>query len=138
MPHFWGEALARSLPEHGIAYEHLRDLGGFRRPRPDSPNTGWRVDMFRGYADNMGSESFRAALARLERLAERRRTAIMCAEAQWQRCHRRLTADAFVVRGWEVCHIRSDGRVERHELTPFAVVDGDRLTYPSEQTSLNL
>jgi uncharacterized protein (DUF488 family) len=138
MPHFWGEALARTLPEHEIAYEHLRDLGGFRRPRPDSPNKGWRVDMFRGYADNMESESFRTALARLERLAEAQRTAIMCAEAQWVRCHRRLTSDALVVRGWEVCHIRSDGRLERHELTSFAVVDGDRLTYPPEQSALNL
>jgi uncharacterized protein (DUF488 family) len=138
MPWFRGEALAESLPAAGIAYEHIRELGGFRRPRPDSPNGAWRVEAFRGYADNMASEEWRAALGRLERLAAKRRTAVMCAEAQWTRCHRRLISDALVVRGWEVCHIGSGSRVERHSLTPFAVVDGDRLTYPPEQTTLNL
>ena len=138
MPWFWGDALAESLPEAGIAYEHFADLGGFRRPRPDSPNGAWRVKTFQGYADNMASESFRAALGRLEQLAGERRTALMCAEAQWTRCHRRLTSDALVARGWEVLHIASSGRAQRHELTPFAVLEGDRLTYPPEQTSLEV
>ena len=138
MPWFRGDALAESLPGEGIAYEHFADLGGFRRPRPDSPNGGWRVEAFRGYADNMESDSFRAALARLEERAAARPTALMCAEAQWTRCHRRLTSDALVARGWEVLHIGSGGRAERHELTPFAVLEGDRLTYPPEQTSLEL
>jgi uncharacterized protein (DUF488 family) len=138
MPWFWGTALAESLPDAGIAYEHFPDLGGFRRPRPDSPNGGWRVAAFQGYADNMDSDSFRAALARLEALAAERRVAVMCAEAQWTRCHRRLVSDALVVRGWEVLHIRSSGAVERHALTPFAVVEGDRLRYPPEQISLDL
>jgi uncharacterized protein (DUF488 family) len=138
MPWFWGDALARSLPPAGIAYEHFRDLGGFRRPRPDSPNGGWRVEAFRGYADNMESASFLAALDRLMHVARERRTAVMCAEAQWTRCHRRLLSDALVVRGFEVCHIGSGGRLERHHLTPFAVVEGERLVYPPEQTELDL
>jgi uncharacterized protein (DUF488 family) len=138
MPWFWGDALATSLPEAGIAYEHFRDLGGFRRPQPGSPNGGWRVEAFQGYADNMESDSWRGTLDRLQALAAERRTAVMCAEAQWTRCHRRLISDALVVRGWEVLHIGSSGRLERHSLTPFAVVEGDRLRYPPEQTSLDL
>src|SRR4051794_25596877 len=138
MPWFWGDALAESLPAEGIAYEHFRDLGGFRRPQPGSPNGGWRVAAFQGYADNMDSETWRAALDRLQAAAAEKRTAVMCAEAQWTRCHRRLISDALVVRGFEVCHIGSGGRVERHSLTPFAVVEGDRLVYPPEQTELDV
>jgi uncharacterized protein (DUF488 family) len=138
MPWFAGDALAAALPEHGVAYEHFRDLGGFRRPRPDSPNSGWQVEAFRGYADHMESAEFRDALERLMRRAAEGRTAVMCAEAQWTRCHRRLISDALVVRRLEVCHIRSDGRAEPHSLTPFAVPEGDRLTYPAPQTRLKL
>jgi uncharacterized protein (DUF488 family) len=139
MPWFWGDELARSLPEAGIAYEHFRDLGGFRRPRPDSPNGGWQVEAFRGYADNMESASFRAALDRLMGTADGgRRTAVMCAEAQWTRCHRRLLSDALLVRGFEVVHIASNGRAEQHVLTPFALVDDGRLVYPPEQTTLDV
>ena len=138
MPWFWGEALAESLPEAGIAYRHFKDLGGFRRPQPGSPNGGWRVATFQGYADNMASVGWRAALDELQAVAAERRTAVMCAEAQWTRCHRRLISDALVVRGWEVCHIGSSGRAQRHSLTPFAVVADGRLTYPPEQTSLEM
>jgi uncharacterized protein (DUF488 family) len=138
MPWFWGDALAASLPDAGIAYEHFRELGGFRRPRPDSPNGGWRVEAFRGYADNMDSDEFRTALGRVAELATARRTALMCAEAQWTRCHRRLASDALVVRGFEVIHIDSRGNAKAHELTPFAVAHGDRLTYPPEQAQLDV
>ena len=138
MPWFGGDALAQCLPATGIAYEHFGDLGGFRRPRRDSPNGGWRVEAFRGYADHMASPEFGDALARLEALARERRTAVMCAEAQWTRCHRRLISDALTTRDWEVRHIGSSGGEEIHALTPFAVVDGDRLTYPPEQASLGL
>jgi uncharacterized protein (DUF488 family) len=138
MPWFWGDELARTLPGEGIAYEHFRDLGGFRRPRPDSPNGGWQVEAFRGYADNMETDAFRAALELLMQQAREARTAVMCAEAQWTRCHRRLLADALLVRGFEVLHIGSDGRVKRHELTPFAVPHGTRLVYPPEQTALDV
>jgi uncharacterized protein (DUF488 family) len=138
MPWFWGDELAHSLPQAGIAYRHFRDLGGFRRPRLGSPNGGWRVEAFQGYADNMESDSFQAALGQLIDEARERPTAVMCAEAQWTRCHRRLLSDALVVRGFEVCHIGSGGRVERHELTPFAVVEDGRLVYPPEQTALDV
>lgn len=138
MPWFWGDALAQSLPEAGIGYEPFPDLGGFRRPRADSPNGGWRVATFQGYADYMETEPFERALARLGELARSRRAAVMCAEAQWTRCHRRLIADALVVRGWRVCHIGSGGRSQAHRLTPFAVADGDRIRYPPEQTELDL
>jgi uncharacterized protein (DUF488 family) len=138
-PHFAAAALARSLSERGIAHEHLRELGGRRRPRRDSPNAGWTVAGFQGYADYMATPAFAAALERLERLAGSRRTAIMCAEAQWWRCHRRLIADALFARGWHVVHIASDGATSEHELTEFAIVsdDGD-ISYPPRQGSLRL
>ena len=138
VPQFNLEALSESLPERGIEYLHTDELGGRRRPLPDSVNDGWENDQFRGYADHMASAEFRGALERLEELARARATAIMCAEAPWFRCHRRLVSDALLVRGWRVLHIGSDGRVSEHELTPFAVVSGDRLTYPAEQTSLGI
>jgi uncharacterized protein (DUF488 family) len=138
MPWFAGDELARTLPEQGIAYEHFGDLGGYRRPRPGSPNGGWRVEAFQGYADNMESESFQAALERLIARSREGRTAVMCAEADWRRCHRRLLSDALVVRGFEVWHIARDGGAERHSLTPFAVVEGTRLVYPPEQTALDV
>jgi uncharacterized protein (DUF488 family) len=138
MPHFSAESLARELPEAGIAYEHRAELGGFRKPVPDSPNGGWQVKAFQGYADHMETPEFLAALDELIAQARLAPTAVMCAEAQWTRCHRRLLSDALLVRGFEVCHIRSDGRLERHRLTPFAVVDGTRVVYPPEQVSLDL
>jgi uncharacterized protein (DUF488 family) len=138
VPHFNIEALESSLPERGIEYLHMRELGGRRKPLPDSPNDGWDNEQFRGYADHMATPEFEAALGRLESLARTRRTAVMCAEATWFRCHRRLVSDALLVRGWRVLHIGSDGRLNEHELTPFAVVSDGRLTYPAEQTSLGV
>jgi uncharacterized protein (DUF488 family) len=138
MPHFSAESLSGALPEAGIAYEHRAELGGFRKPVAGSPNGGWRVKAFQGYADHMATAEFQAALAELIAEARRTPTAVMCAEAQWTRCHRRLLSDALLVRGFEVCHIRSDGRLEAHRLTPFAVVDGERIEYPPEQGSLDL
>ena len=138
MPHFSSESLARELPEHGIGYEHIGALGGFRRPRRHSPNSGWRHEGFRGYADHMETEEFQRALERLERIGSDARTAVMCAEAQWERCHRRLLSDALLVRGWRVIHLRADGRTEQHALTPFAVVDDGSATYPPEQGSFDI
>ena len=138
LPHFNQEALARDLPAHGIDYEHLRSLGGRRKPAPDSPNAGWENDAFRGYADHMRSQEFLEALAELERLARAKPTAVMCAEALWWRCHRRLISDALVVRGWRVLHIAANGSLAEHELTPFAVVDGAHLAYPPEQARLDV
>jgi uncharacterized protein (DUF488 family) len=130
MPHFARAALAAELPRRGIEYAHLPELGGLRRPRPDSPNAGWRNDSFRGYADHMAGAEFAAGVARLVDLGRDRRAAAMCAEALPWRCHRSLLADALVVRGVPVVHILGPGRAQAHELTPFASVESGRITYP--------
>jgi uncharacterized protein (DUF488 family) len=138
-PQYGREALASSLGEHGIEYRHEPALGGFRRPLPDSPNAGWDNAAFRGYADYMATPEFASALDRLQGVARRRVTCIMCAEAQWWRCHRRLISDALVVRGWRVLHLGLGGGPVEHELTPFAVVGVHlSLTYPPAQESLEL
>ena len=133
-----GEELARWLPAGGVEYLHFPELGGWRRARAGSPNGGWRIEAFQGYADYMASGDFAEGLARLEVLAAERSTTLMCAEAQWWRCHRRLLADALVVRGMAVRHIGSRGELAPHELTPFAVVEGERVTYPPAQATLEL
>lgn len=135
-PHFAASALAASLAQAGVGYEHLPDLGGRRSPAADSINDGWQVAAFRGYADHLRTSEFAAGRERLAALAAERRTAIMCAEALPWRCHRRLIADALVVRGWTVDHVGPDGRLTRHELTAFAEADGERLRYPSAQLRL--
>ncbi|HEY7151044.1 MAG TPA: DUF488 domain-containing protein [Solirubrobacterales bacterium] len=119
-PQFNADTLAATLGDAGIAYEPLGDeLGGRRRGRADSPHTGWRVAAFRAYADHMDTDEFAAGLKRLEHLARERRTAIMCAEGDWRRCHRRLISDALSARGWRVLHIRPDGGTEVHQPTVF-------------------
>lgn len=130
-PQFGRGPLTQALAEAGIDYRHEPALGGFRRPRPDSPNAGWENGAFRGYADHMASEEFAAALDRLQSAALERSTAVMCAEAQWWRCHRRLIADALLLGGWRVLHLGLHDRPIEHELTPFAVVSRHgELTYP--------
>jgi uncharacterized protein (DUF488 family) len=138
MPQFDKDALEHSLPARGVGYTHMGELGGFRRPRPDSPNTGWRSGGFRAYADYMLSEQFGSALERLEGLARSDRTAIMCAEGLWWRCHRRLIADALAVRGWRVSHVLPNGDRAEHSLPEFAQVDGERITYPPAQGTLEV
>jgi uncharacterized protein (DUF488 family) len=138
VPHFNAGELERVLADAGIEYVHLPELGGRRRPVPGSPNGGWRSEQFQGYADHMASDEFAAGLERLLRLASGRPLAVMCAEAQWWRCHRRLLSDALVVRGVEVLHIDSRGGSRRHELTDLAVVQSGRLTYPPAQGRLAL
>jgi hypothetical protein len=131
-PQFGGTALARSLPEAGICYLLLKGLGGLRKPRPDSPNGGWRNDSFRGYADYMLTAGFEAALDELMALLRLRRTAIMCAETVYWRCHRSLVADALLVRGVEALHLLAPGKAVPHALTRFARPEGTRLLYPPE------
>jgi uncharacterized protein (DUF488 family) len=130
-PHFAAEPLAAFLASHGIEYLHLPGLGGLRRPRPDSPNGGWRHPAFRGYADYMQTREFAVAFDMLVEFAERRRVAIMCAEAKWWQCHRQLIADALVARQLEVRHILSRRAAPSHELTPFGRVTGDVVEYPA-------
>jgi uncharacterized protein (DUF488 family) len=136
-PQFNRDALSSWLAEAEIRYLHLPGLGGRRDPAPDSPNGGWREPAFRGYADHMTTAEFKGALGQLEREGRLVPTAIMCAEAVWWRCHRRLIADALVARGWCVEHLGiGEGRAV-HELPPFAVVEPDGLvTYPPQQGSL--
>jgi len=133
LPHFNAGRLSEWLGAEGIAYAQLGEgLGGRRRPARDTRNTGWRVEGFRGYVDHMASDEFRSALTRLEALGRERRTAFMCAEGPWWRCHRQLIADALLARGWTVRHVMPDGRLQDHRLTPFAVVEGKTVTYPGQ------
>jgi uncharacterized protein (DUF488 family) len=136
-PQFNRAELAKWLPEAGTGYAHMPGLGGRRKPAADSPNGGWREAAFRGYADYMGSEEFRRALAELEDAARERPTAVMCAEAVWWRCHRRLIADALTARGWRVEHLGLGQPPPTHELPDFAIVEQDgTVTYPPRQPTL--
>ena len=120
VPHFNKEPLAKSLAAAGIEYVHLPELGGRRRARVDSPNTAWRNEAFRGYADYMMTPAFRTGIERLLDLAGRSRTAILCAEAVWWRCHRGLIADDLKVAGHEVTHILgSKDELVRRRLPPL-------------------
>jgi uncharacterized protein (DUF488 family) len=117
-PQFNAGALGDSLAAAGIAYEPFgEELGGRRKPRARNGPSPWRNPAFRGYAEYMETPEFAAGLERLEGFALERRAAVMCAEGDWRRCHRRLIADALAKRGWRVVHIRRDGRLEEHELT---------------------
>ena len=134
VPHFSKGSLERSLLQHGIDYLHMPELGGLRKPKPDSINTGWRNVSFRGYADYMETEEFWDGIVRLESLAASRTVAIMCAEAVPWRCHRSLIADALTIRGVEVRHITGPAAPALHQLTSFARVEGGRITYPAPDT----
>lgn len=131
LPHFSRAAFAERLPTLGIRYVHLPELGGFRRPRPDSPNDGWRNESFRGYADHMATVGWQQGLQRLLDLGRDENVAAMCAEAVPWRCHRSLIADGLLARGIPVLHVLGPGQARPHGLTPFARLDGDRITYPS-------
>jgi len=125
-PHFNREKLSASLADTGIRYEHFSELGGRRRARPDSLNIAWRNESFRGYADYMETNEFRAGIDRLLNIATTQRTAIMCSEAVWWRCHRSLISDYSKVQGIEVNHIMSIGKAEPHPFTSAAgIVDGE-------------
>ncbi len=138
-PHFNQAELAAELAAASIDYYHEVDLGGRRKPMPDSPNTYWRHPQFRGYADHQGTLEYRAALDRLIRLAGKSTTAIMCAEAVPWRCHRQLIADSLVLRGWEVRHILTANRADPHTLNPAIRRDPNgRFHYEDEQKELPL
>jgi uncharacterized protein (DUF488 family) len=127
-PHFNREPLAASLRESGIEYIWRGDLGGFRKPAPDSINTGWQVGAFRAYADFMLTAEFDGIVKEIEPLATAKRAAFLCAEALPWQCHRQLLADAFLARGWTVHHIM-DGGCRAHKLPPFARPEGERIIY---------
>ena len=132
-PQFNKDALAESLNAHGIRYEHFPELGGRRKPKPDSRNTAWRNASFRGYADYMETEQFQKGIERLlDVAAEEAPTAIMCAEAVWWRCHRSLIADYLKARGVEVLHVLAANKVEPHPYTSAARIVNGELSYRPE------
>jgi uncharacterized protein (DUF488 family) len=137
-PQFEKDALTASLPQAAIAYTHMPGLGGLRKPVPGSPNTGWRNEGFRGYADYMRTPDFGSHLVALVKLAIGRRIAMMCAEALPSHCHRWLLSDALAVHGVDVLHIAGPETTLPHVLTPWARRDGTRLTYPPAQGELSL
>jgi uncharacterized protein (DUF488 family) len=131
-PQFNGDALARALQAARIDYIHIKELGGLRRARPNSPNTGWRNASFRGFADYMQTDDFQTALDRAVQLGRQKASALMCAEAVPWRCHRSLVSDALLIRGAEVLEIVGDSSPKPHKLTPFARIHGTQITYPAE------
>lgn len=128
-PQFNGPRLGGSLRKHGVLYVHMKGLGGLRRPLKGSANTYWRNASFRGFADYMQTREFAAALESLLRVARRKPTAIMCAEAVPWRCHRSLIADALAVRGIRVRHIYGATSCRDHEITKAAKARNGVITY---------
>lgn len=135
-PQFSRDTLPKALRGAGIDYLPMPALGGRRKPDPDSPNTAWRVEAFRAYADHLASAEYVGARDSLMRIAASRRSCVMCAEAVWWRCHRRLIADDFTARGWQVIHLMAPGRIEPHALNADAVLVADVLRYPGPQPAL--
>jgi uncharacterized protein (DUF488 family) len=128
-PQYGREALAATLLAHAIGYHWLPALGGRRRVSPDSPNIAWRNTSFRGYADYMPSTEFAQGLVQLLEVSNKARTAIMCSEAVWWRCHRSMIADALCVRGIEVVHILDAKASVVHPMTSPARIVGGVLSY---------
>ena len=129
-PQFRRDALSSSLEQAGIHYTHMPGLGGLRRPLKDSTNTGWRNASFRGYADYMQTPEFEDSLNRCIELAKEEQIALMCAEAVPWRCHRSLIADALLARDIDVQEIVSETERRLHALTPWARLDGTKVSYP--------
>ncbi len=131
-PQFGQDQLPDSLAQAGIGYEYIRELGGLRKARKDTPNGAWRNASFRGYADHMQSPEFNEHVDIVARMAQSTRCALMCAEAVPWRCHRSMVADALAVRGVPAEHIINKGKTKPHTLTPFARVSGTQILYPPE------
>jgi len=131
-PHFSGELLRESLHDKGIAYRHYEPLGGRRsKATENSQNTAWSVPSFQYYADYMQTPVFRKAAERFLKDAQGKRCALMCAEAVYFRCHRRLVADYLIASGHEIFNIESRTKAPPHKLTDFAVVQNGNLSYPA-------
>lgn len=116
-PQYNSDNLSASTQVAGIAYVHIQELGGRRKPLPDSPNTAWKNEAFRGYADYMSTDEFKIAVGELEELGRKHTTAYMCSEAVWWRCHRALVSDYLKAEGWRVMHIMSVGKATEHPYT---------------------
>ena len=129
-PQFNKETLPNTLKPYAIKYIHMTEIGGLRRPKPDSVNLAWRNSSFRGYADYMQTKEFTENLLKITALARENCLALMCAEALPWRCHRSLISDALVVRHVKVGHIISATSCINHELNEMAHVEGTKITYP--------
>jgi uncharacterized protein (DUF488 family) len=131
-PHFGTDALQRWLPSHAIDYLAIASLGGRRRPSSDVTNAAWRNPQFRAYADHMATPEFVGGVELLMTAHSSRTVAVMCSEAVWWRCHRRLLADHLeLIERVPVVHLFHDGRLSRHAPTPEARVEGPRVVYPA-------
>ena len=129
-PQFNRDQLEAWLAANGIAYRHFAALGGLRKPRRDSLNTAWRNPGFQGYADHMQTGEFREGVDALLAFGAAGPTCVMCAEAVWWECHRRLLSDSLLVRGVPVRHILTEAEAKPHERSEFAKEVGGQLTYP--------
>jgi uncharacterized protein (DUF488 family) len=133
-PQFNSDALFAALTGIGIRSESFSDLGGRRTARPDSTNVAWRNASFRGYADYMETAEFHAAIDRLLDMARVHRTAVMCAEAVWWRCHRALISDYLMAAGHRVLHIGASGAPTLHPYTTASTLIDGRLSYGGDPT----
>lgn len=131
-PQYNTESLQSTLPENNIEYIHIKKLGGRRKVNPDSKNTTWRHLAFRAYADYMDTDDFKEGIKELEEIALKKRTAYMCSEAVWWRCHRSMVSDYLKVHGWKVMHIMGIGKEEEHPFTSPARIQDGELTYVPE------
>lgn len=129
-PQFNKEELKKSLKKAKIGYRHVKEFGGLRHALKDSMNTGWINASFRGYADYMQTPGFKKGLEKLEKIAQNKRCALMCAEAVYWRCHRSLIADALILKKWKVFHILGKKTSKPHRRTPFLRVRKGMLVYP--------
>ena len=132
-PWFNQDHLQTALPEEGIDYVYMPQLGGFRKGSVSELNAGWRNASFRRYADYMQTAEFREGIDQLIETMGGKRTIYVCTEAVFWRCHRALISDALLVRGYKVGHVFSATKVEPHRLTPFAKVEGLQITYPAAE-----
>lgn len=128
-PQFNKETLETSLSQNNIHYIHLKNLGGRRKVIPDSKNIAWRHPAFRGYADYMETPKFKECIKELEKIARKYRTAYMCAEALWWRCHRSMVSDYLKTHGWQVMHIMGIGKEKEHSYTAPAKIINGELSY---------
>lgn len=135
-PHFNKEKMENTIPEKGIEYIHLENLGGRRKVQKESKNNAWRLKSFQGYADYMETEEFKMAADKLQKLASEKRVAYMCSEAVWWSCHRSLISDYLKIRNWEVMHIMGENKKMEHPYTkPAQIIDGE-LSYQKEDPEM--
>lgn len=131
-PQFNQDELKVSLEAQGIQYIYSQHLGGRRKAKKDTKNTRWNNPSFQGYADYMETDDFKNAIDDLKQIAETQKTAIMCSEAVWWRCHRSMVADFLKVQDWSVFHIMAVGKIQEHQYTSPARIENGCVLYYDE------